>query len=68
MVSTQRSVYIYNLQKQSMVKKFESGAKLISSLAVQPTGDNFICGSFDKRTIWFDFDIGSKPLKTFQRN
>lgn len=51
-----------------MVKKFEAGARWISSIAVHPKGDNFLCGTYDKKTIWFDFDIGSKPLKSFQRN
>ncbi len=68
MIATQRSVYAYNLQKQTMVKKFEAGAKWVSSIAIHPKGDNFICGTYDKKTIWFDFDIGQQPLKTFQRN
>ena len=62
-VATRRSVYVYNLQKQTLIKKFSSPAKWISSIAIHPKGDNFIVGTYDKRIVWFDMDMGSKPYK-----
>lgn len=64
--ATQRHVRVYNLVKQSMVKKLSSGAKWISSMAVHPTGDHLLVGSYDRRLCWFDLDLSSKPFKTLK--
>ncbi len=65
-VATRRSVFVYNLQKQLLVKKFSSTSQWISSIAIHPKGDNFIVGTYDKRVIWFDMDMGSKPYKVLK--
>ena len=44
-VATQNSVRIYNLAKQELAKKLISGAAVITSLAVHPSGDHIIVGS-----------------------
>lgn len=62
-LATQRSVFVYNLQKQVLVKKFITGAQWISSISIHPKGDNFIVGTYDKKVLWFDMDMGSKPYK-----
>jgi ribosome biogenesis protein ERB1 len=49
-----------------MVKKLMSGCKWISSLDVHPTGDHVIIGSYDRRLVWFDLDLGSAPYKTLK--
>jgi ribosome biogenesis protein ERB1 len=56
-------VFCYNLQKQSLAKKFLSGVRMISSISVHPKGDNFILGSYDKKIMWFDEETGSTPYK-----
>jgi ribosome biogenesis protein ERB1 len=33
---------------------------------VHPAGDNFILGTYDKKIIWFDMDMGSKPYKNLK--
>lgn len=49
-----------------MVSKYSSGAKWISSISVHPKGDNFILGTYDKKIIWFDMDMGSQPYKNLK--
>jgi ribosome biogenesis protein ERB1 len=49
-----------------VVAKYQSGAKWISSISVHPDGDNFILGTYDKKIIWFDVDMGSKPYKNLK--
>eukprot|EP01017_Pseudomicrothorax_dubius_P036383 TRINITY_DN5201_c0_g1_i15.p1 TRINITY_DN5201_c0_g1~~TRINITY_DN5201_c0_g1_i15.p1 ORF type:complete len:523 (+),score=136.10 TRINITY_DN5201_c0_g1_i15:1394-2962(+) len=65
-IVTQRNVYVYNLQKQALTRKLNSGAKWISCIAIHPGGDNLIIGSYDKRVIWFDLDLGDLPYKTMK--
>jgi len=65
-VATRTSVFLYNLQKQNLVKKFLSGSKWISSLSVHPKGDNFIVGTYDNKVVWFDRDMGAKPYKSLK--
>jgi ribosome biogenesis protein ERB1 len=55
------------LQKQSIVKKYKSGAKWISSISIHPKGDNLILGTYDKKVLWFDMDMsGEKPYKSLK--
>jgi len=62
-VATRKSVYMYNLTKQELAKKFMSGSNWISSISIHPKGDNFIVGTYDNKVIWFDIDMGGKPYK-----
>jgi len=65
-VCTQKSVRIYDLQKQQCVKQLLSGARWISSIAVHPGGDHVVIGTYDRRVIWFDLDLGVKPFRTLR--
>ena len=65
-IATHQAVFQYNLQKQSIVSKYSSGAKWISSIAIHPKGDNFILGTYDKKIIWFDLDMGATPYKNLK--
>lgn len=65
-VATKTHVRVYHLQQQQMVKKLVSGAKWISSIAIHPTGDHVIIGSYDKRVCWFDLDLSATPYKTLK--
>lgn len=64
--ATQRHVRIYNLVKQTMLKKLCSGVKWISSMSIHPSGDHLIIGSYDRRVCWFDLDLSSSPYKTLK--
>ena len=33
---------------------------------MHPEGDNFILGTYDKKIVWFDLDMGSKPYKSLK--
>ena len=44
-VAAQNSVRVYNLAKQELAKKLQSGSSSITSMAVHPTGDHIILGS-----------------------
>eukprot|EP01029_Cantina_marsupialis_P028293 TRINITY_DN775979_c0_g1_i1.p1 TRINITY_DN775979_c0_g1~~TRINITY_DN775979_c0_g1_i1.p1 ORF type:complete len:683 (+),score=197.25 TRINITY_DN775979_c0_g1_i1:27-2051(+) len=65
-VATQQHVRVYNLVNQVLVKKLISGVKWISSIDVHHSGDHVLVGSYDKRVIWFDLDLGSTPYKTLR--
>eukprot|EP00916_Digyalum_oweni_P001818 GHVL01003494.1.p1 GENE.GHVL01003494.1~~GHVL01003494.1.p1 ORF type:complete len:709 (+),score=93.93 GHVL01003494.1:34-2160(+) len=65
-VATQRSVKIYNLRTQQLVKSLMSGAKWIGSISSHSSGDHVVVGTYDRRCIWFDTGVAEKPLKTFR--
>lgn len=65
-VCTQKSVRIYDLQKQQCVKQLLSGARWISSITIHPGGDHVVIGTYDRRVIWFDLDLGVKAFKTLR--
>ncbi|ODM96933.1 Ribosome biogenesis protein BOP1 [Orchesella cincta] len=65
-IATQRHVRVYDLLKQEMVKKLISGAKWISSMSIHPGGDNVIVGTYDKKVMWFDLDLSTKPYQTLR--
>ena len=45
------------------MKKYHSGARMVSSIAVHPKGDHFLIGSYDKKLMWFDAEINNAPFK-----
>jgi len=65
-VTTQRHVRIYDLVKQEMTRKLQSGAKWISSIAIHPGGDNVLVGTFDKKVQWYDLDLSSLPYQVLR--
>ncbi|KJZ73256.1 Ribosome biogenesis protein erb1 [Hirsutella minnesotensis 3608] len=65
-VATQRMIRCYDLQKQELVKVIQPGARWISSFDVHPGGDNLIAGSYDRRLLWHDLDLSSRPYKTMR--
>nr|NVI69920.1 putative ribosome biogenesis protein BOP1 homolog [Cucujiformia] len=56
-VATQRHVRIYDLVKQTLVKKLTTNSKWISTMAIHPGGDNLLVGSYDRKMLWFDLDL-----------
>lgn len=61
-----RSVQIYDLMKQQLIKKLTTGLKSTSCIAIHSGGDNLLLGSFDPRLIWFDTDLSTKPYRTMR--
>nr|MBE5724377.1 putative ribosome biogenesis protein BOP1-like protein [Cucujiformia] len=56
-VATQRHVRIYDLLKQTLVKKLMTNCKWISTMAIHPGGDNLLVGTYDRKVLWFDLDL-----------
>lgn len=65
-VATQRLIRCYDLQRQELVKSLQPGARWISGFDVHPGGDNLIVGSYDRRLLWHDMDLSSRPYKTMR--
>lgn len=65
-VATQRMIRCYDLQRQELVKVVQPGAKWISSFDIHPGGDNLIVGSYDRRLLWHDLDLSTRPFKTMR--
>lgn len=65
-VATQRTIRSYDLQKQELVKIIQPGARYISSFDIHPGGDNLIVGSYDRRLLWHDLDLSTRPYKTMR--
>lgn len=51
---------------QMTTKKMLTGCQWASSLDVHPYGDNVIIGSYDKKVLWFDMDLGNTPYKNMK--
>ncbi|XP_045774193.1 ribosome biogenesis protein BOP1 homolog isoform X1 [Maniola jurtina] len=66
LVATQRVVRVYDLLKQELVRKLQTGAQWISALAVHPAGDNLLVSSYDRKLIWFDLELSSRPYQTLR--
>ncbi|PSN72769.1 BOP1NT-domain-containing protein [Corynespora cassiicola Philippines] len=65
-VATRNSIRSYDLSRQELVRILQPGAKWISSIDVHPGGDNIIVGTYDKRLLWHDMDLSTKPYKTLR--
>ncbi|EFA05408.1 ribosome biogenesis protein BOP1 homolog [Tribolium castaneum] len=65
-VATQRHVRIYDLVKQTLMKKLLTNSKWISTMAIHPGGDNLLVGTYDRKMLWFDLDLSTKPYQTLR--
>ncbi|ETN63884.1 ribosome biogenesis protein bop1 (block of proliferation 1 protein) [Anopheles darlingi] len=62
-VATQRHVRVYDLVKQELLKKLFPSCKWISSMAIHPKGDNLLIATYEKKVMWFDLDLSTKPYQ-----
>ncbi len=65
-LATQQNVKVYNLVEQKLVKKLLTNCKWVSCLSMHSSGDHVLIGSYDRRVVWFDLDLGSTPYKTLK--
>ncbi|KAH7035281.1 eukaryotic ribosome biogenesis protein [Microdochium trichocladiopsis] len=65
-VATQRMVRCYDLQRQELVKVVQPGARWISSFDIHPGGDNLVVGSYDRRLLWHELELSTRPFKTMR--
>ncbi|KAM7344809.1 ribosome biogenesis protein BOP1 homolog [Cochliomyia hominivorax] len=65
-VATQHNIRIYDLVKQELVKKLLTNSKWISGMSIHPKGDNLLVSTYDKKMLWFDLDLSTKPYQTMR--
>lgn len=65
-VSSQRTIRIYDLAQQVLVKKLMPGARMLSGIDIHPRGDHLLASSYDKRVLWHDLDLAATPYKTLR--
>lgn len=65
-VATQRNIRVYDLLKQEMVKKLSTLSRWVSSMSIHPGGDNLLVGTYDRKMLWFDLDLSTKPYQTLR--
>jgi ribosome biogenesis protein ERB1 len=63
LVATNSNIFVYNLQKQEMVKKFVSNLNTITNLSLHKGGDNIIAGTKDGKVAFFQIDMSTEPFK-----
>lgn len=62
-ICTSSHVYLYDLQRQCLVKKLFNGGQSMSCIAAHAGGDNIIVGGKDGKLAWFDMDLSNMPYK-----
>ena len=65
-IATQHVVRSYDLSKQELHRIDQPGARWISSIDLHPGGNNLIVGSYDKRLLWHDLELDTKPHKVLR--
>ena len=63
-IQTGSYAYLYDLQRQCLVKKLVCGSNGMSCMASHALGDNLITGTSDGKLQWFDMDLSNTPFKT----
>lgn len=66
LMCTTSSVFMFDLKKQSLIKKLQPNVRTIVSMALHPSGDHLIVGSGDGRLSWFDLSSPSTPAKVIR--
>jgi ribosome biogenesis protein ERB1 len=67
-VATMQHIRVYSLATRSIVQKLTPRVRWLSTLDIQPGGDNVLCGSYEKRLCWFDLDYGEKPYRVIRNH
>lgn len=65
-IATRQSIRIYDLQQQKLDNSLKPGARWISSIDVHPHGNALLCGTYDRRLLFHDLDLGPTPHKTLR--
>ena len=62
-VGTNTNIFIYNLQKQELVRKFISNLPTISKISIHKNGSDLVVGSKGGKVAWFQIELSDKPFK-----
>ncbi len=62
-VATNSNLFIYNLQKQELIKKFISNLNTIHRICLHKNGKDLIAGDKSGKVAWFQLEFSTKPFK-----
>ena len=62
-VATNSNIFIYNLQKQELSRKFISNLNTITKISLHKNGNDLIAGDKSGKVAWFQLELSSKPFK-----
>lgn len=62
-IATKQWLRIYNLSKQTLLKKMKTTTANISSFDIHPDGDNILIGCYDSHVFWFDTNQTKKAFQ-----
>jgi len=63
-VATKTTIKVFHLIQQTLVKVLpHTGCKWITDMDLHSSGDHVVIGGCDKKLVWLDLDLGSKPYK-----
>nr|XP_022901034.1 ribosome biogenesis protein BOP1 homolog [Onthophagus taurus] len=65
-VATQKHVRVYDLLKQQLIKKLLTNSRWVSTMDIHPGGDNLLVATYDRKILWFDLDLSTKPYQTLR--
>ncbi|KAJ1374590.1 hypothetical protein KIN20_037302 [Parelaphostrongylus tenuis] len=67
-VATKIHVRVYDLARCQLVKKCITGIKHISSIVPDVQGENLFVGGLDRKFVWLDLQLSTKPWKNFKHH
>ena len=62
-VATNSNIFVYNLQKQELSRKFISNLNTINRISIHKNGNDLIAGDKSGKVAWFQLELSSKPFK-----
>ena len=62
-VATNSNIFVYNLQKQELTRKFISNLNTINKISLHKNGNDLIAGDKSGKVAWFQLELSSKPFK-----
>jgi ribosome biogenesis protein ERB1 len=62
-VATNSNIFIYNLQKQELIKKCFSNLNTINKISLHKNGADLIAGDKSGKVAWFQLELSQKPFK-----
>ena len=62
-VATNSNIFVYNLQKQELSRKFISNLNTINRICIHKNGNDLIAGDKSGKVAWFQLELSSKPFK-----
>ena len=62
-VATNSNLFIYNLQKQELIRKFISNLNTICKISIDKSGSDLIAGDKSGKVGYFQLELSNKPFK-----